>query len=358
MAVGRLRLMARPVRIDVVGGWYHVTARGNERRAIFYDDEDRRHFVELAGELAERFGLQVHAYVLMRNHYHLLVESSQANLSRAMQWVNVSYSVWFNRRHRRAGHLFQGRFKAIILDRDESALELSRYVHLNPVRVGRLGLDKAAQQRSHAALGGTPDAAMVARRIGELRRYRWSSYPAYAGLQPPPSWLECATVLALLGGRAGKGQRTAYRRFVEEAVREGLVPSPWERLQAGVVLGGNGFVGRLRTRLRGNDKEQSGLRHLKGRPTWEQAVRVVERLKGEKWESFRDRHGDSGRDLALYLGRKRCGLKLAELASRSGGIDYVSVATAVRRFARRAAKDSKRAHLISQACEQLNNEKM
>ena len=350
--------MARPVRIDVVGGWYHVTARGNERRPIFYKDEDRRHFVELVGELAAQFGLRVHAYVLMQNHYHLLVETPQANLSRAMQWVNVSYSVWFNRRHRRVGHLFQGRFKAIILDRDESALELSRYVHLNPVRVERLGLDKAAQHRSRAALGGTPDAGMVARRIGELRRHQWSSYPAYAGFQPPPPWLECATVLGLLGGRAGKGQRTAYRRYVEEAVSEGLAPSPWERLQAGVVLGGTAFVGRLRARLQGNDKEQSGLRRLKGHPTWEQAVRVVERLKGEKWESFRDRHGDSGRDLALYLGRKRCGLKLADLATRSGGIDYVTVATAVRRFAHRAAKDPKHAWLIRHACEQLNNEKM
>jgi len=113
---------------------------------------------------------------LMNNHYHLLVETSQANLSRAMQWVNVSYSVWVNRRHRRMGHLFQGRFKAIILDRDESALELSRYVHLNPVRLARLGLDKAGQQRSRAGLRGKPDAVAVARRIAELRRYRWSSY--------------------------------------------------------------------------------------------------------------------------------------------------------------------------------------
>ncbi|HUJ71514.1 MAG TPA: transposase [Verrucomicrobiae bacterium] len=348
--------MARPVRIDVAGGWYHVTARGNERRAVFYEDADRRHFIELLGELAERFGLRVHAYVLMPNHYHLLVETPQANLSRAMQWANVSYSVWFNRRHQRVGHLFQGRFKAIILDRDESALELSRYLHLNPVRVKRLGLDKVAHQRSRTALAAPPDAGTVAKRMSQLRRYPWSSYRAYAGFQPPPSWLRTGTVLGLHGGHPGKAQRVAYRQYVESAAREGLVPSPWERLQAGVVLGGTAFVGRLRTRLRGNDREQSGLRHLKARPTWEQAVRVVERLKGEKWDTFCDRHGDSGRDLALYLGRKRCGLTLRELAIRSSGIDYVSVATAVRRFAHRAAKDPKQARLISHACNQLNNE--
>ncbi|HVM60546.1 MAG TPA: transposase, partial [Verrucomicrobiae bacterium] len=102
--------MARPLRVDVPGGWYHVTARGNERRAIFRDDEDRRRFLERVAQVTERCGVIVHAYVLMDNHYHLLVETPQANLSAAMQWLGVSYTVGFNRRHRRVGHLFQGRF--------------------------------------------------------------------------------------------------------------------------------------------------------------------------------------------------------------------------------------------------------
>ena len=103
-------------------GWYHVTARGNERRAIFRDDRDRTRFVELLGELTERFGVRVHAYVLMDNHYHLLVSTPQGNLSAAMQWLGVSYSVWFNRRHGRAGHLFQGRFKAVVLEGGAAAM--------------------------------------------------------------------------------------------------------------------------------------------------------------------------------------------------------------------------------------------
>src|SRR5215471_4310222 len=99
--------MARPLRIERPGGRYHVTARGNERKAIYRNDTDRAHFLEVLAETVERFGIRIHAYVLMDNHYHLLVETPEANLSRAMQWLNVSYSMWFKRRHRRAGHLFQ-----------------------------------------------------------------------------------------------------------------------------------------------------------------------------------------------------------------------------------------------------------
>ena len=108
--------MARAPRIQRPGARYHMTAHGSERRAIYRDESDRAHFLELLGELTERFGLRVHAYVLMDNHFHLLVETPEANLSRAMQWLNVSYSVWLNRRHDRVGRMFQGRFKAVLVE--------------------------------------------------------------------------------------------------------------------------------------------------------------------------------------------------------------------------------------------------
>ena len=110
------RGMARPLRIDHAGGWYHVTGRGNERRAIYRADRDRLHFLELLGEMVARFRLRCHAFVLMENHYHLLLELTEPNLSRALQWLNLSYSLWFNRRHDRSGHLFQGRFKSIVVE--------------------------------------------------------------------------------------------------------------------------------------------------------------------------------------------------------------------------------------------------
>jgi putative transposase len=146
--------MARAVRIERAGGWYHVTARGNERRAIYRDPRDRQHFCAVLAETVGTFRLVLHVFVLMDNHYHLLVETPEPNLSRAMQWLNVSYSVWFNRRHGRSGHLFQGRYKAIVVDPVGWGLELSRYVHLNPVRVGRLGLDKRVRRQTESGSGG------------------------------------------------------------------------------------------------------------------------------------------------------------------------------------------------------------
>src|SRR5687768_14349868 len=152
--------MARALRVEFPGAWYHVTARGNERRLIFRGERDRRHFLDLLGECCGRFNLRLHAYVLMPNHYHLIVETPGAALSRAMQWLNVSYAVWYNRRHRRCGHLFQGRFKAILLDRERWGGALSRYVHLNPIRVAQLGLGKKDQAARRLGLsrGGTQSA--------------------------------------------------------------------------------------------------------------------------------------------------------------------------------------------------------
>jgi putative transposase len=140
--------MAPPLRIERPGGRYHLTARGNERKRIFRDDSDRFHFLELLSEMTQRFGTKPHAYVLMDNHFHLLLETPEVNLSRAMQWLLVGYSIWFNRRHARAGHLFQGRFKGIIVEDDAGWQKVARYVHLNPVRVAGLQLNVGSEQGS------------------------------------------------------------------------------------------------------------------------------------------------------------------------------------------------------------------
>jgi REP element-mobilizing transposase RayT len=324
--------MARPIRIERVGGWYHITARGNERRAIYRDNRDRQHFCELLGEMVSQLNLVLHAFVLMDNHYHLLVELREANLSRAAQWLNVSYSLWFNRRHGRCGHLFQGRFKSVIVDSKQWGLGLSRYIHLNPVRTGKLGLSKPEQQRMRAGASGAPEAAVVRKRTSQLRRYRWSSYRAYIGLAKAPEWLECQTVLKLGGGRKGEERRN-YREYVEAALREGLAKSPWEELKEQVVLGSQEFVSGLKEHLTGDEREQRGARRLREqRPDLARVIRCVEEVKGQKWEKFRDRHGDNGRDLVLYLGRKVCGLKLKDLAQSVEAKEYATVAMAVKRF--------------------------
>ncbi len=236
--------------------------------------------------------------------------------------------------------------------------EVSRYVHLNPVRVRALGLDKAAQARQRVGLASAPDRAQVAERLRRLREYRWSSYRAYGGLEPAPEWLAARPVLALLGGqRAGESVRR-YRAYVEEAVRDGLAESPWERLQAQAVLGGPQFVKRMRPMMRGNAQEQPALRQLRARPTWEAVVRALEVERGEGWETFRDRYGDWGRDAALYLARRHCGLRLQELGRLAGGIDYRSVGGAVHQFAGRLRRDPDLAAALRRLETQIKNQEM
>ena len=336
--------MARPLRVDVRGGWYHVTARGNERKAVFRDDEDRRRFLERMEELVERFALAIHGYVLMDNHYHLLLETPQANLSAAMQWLGVSYTAAFNHRHRRVGHLFQGRFRAVLVD-EAAVAEVSRYVHLNPVRVRELGLDKTAQQRLRTGVGPKPDANLVRQRLQRLRQYPWSSYRAYTGATRHPSWLTTQPVTQMLGKPArSEPPAAAYRRFVETPLREGLLESPWERLEAGMLLGPADFVRRWRGRVTGDAREQPQFNRLRPRPALTDVVRAVERIKGEPWEQFRDRYGDWGRDMVVYVARRHGGLRLRELANAMGGLDYGSAAMASKRFGQRLLTDRSLRH--------------
>jgi hypothetical protein len=304
--------------------------------------------------MVERFGVVLHAYQLMDNHYHLIVELTEKNLSRAGQWLNVSYSSWFNRRHRRSGHLFQGRFKSVVVDPAEWGLELSRYVHLNPVRVRALGLSKAEQRQMRAGASEAPDASLVKERIRRMQRNQWGSYRAYAGLGKKPEWLTCEVILEMLGGKPSDRQKN-YREYVERALREGMPKSPWEQLQEQVVLGGKEFLEKLRRHVKGNAREQRGAARLaRARPKLGEMIAAMEKLKGQSWPEFRDRHADSGRDLVLYVGQRACGLKLRELAAAAGMTEYSAASIAIRRFERRLKRSNTDRELLKQLCQMLN----
>jgi REP element-mobilizing transposase RayT len=340
--------------VDRPGLWYHLTARGNEQRVTFRDDPDREHFLELLAEWAERFRLRLYAYVLMPNHYHLMAETTEANLSGAMQWLNVSYTMWFNRRHQRVGHLFQGRFKSVIVEPETWALGLSRYIHLNPVRLRRLGLDKAAQRSQRRGWSEKPSPEVVQQRLKLLRSYRWSSYRAYAGYAKTPDWLCCGTVLSFGGGRPEQRARE-YRHYVEQAVCEGYAERPWEGLVGRAVLGSRDFIEELTKRARGTRAEPFTEKRLASRPTFRQVVAVVEKLKDAPWDAFRDQHKDWGRDLAVYLGRRRTGLTLGALARAIGAASAGTVSVAARRFTRRLETDRRLRALAEQAESDLSN---
>jgi putative transposase len=341
--------MARPLRIDIKDGFYHVVARGLERRRIFGDDADRLRWQDRLSELPSRFGVVVHAYAQMQNHYHLLLETPRANLSQAVQWLNVSYSVWFNRRHQRVGPVLAGRFKAKLVEADDAVLEVSRYIHLNVVRTQAYGLGKAAQPGRRQGIGAAPTAAEVQERLRALRRYRWSSYRSYVGRGVCPGWLECRRVWELVGGRRREERREHYRQYVEQVVREGLPEDRWQQMERAVVIGGAEFVKRMRKLVQGQPVEQPEVRWFGGRRDFTSVKRIVEQIKGEKWESFADRYGDWGRDLGIWLGRRHGAMRLKELAREAGLGNYRSIGTVVKHFERRLSEDQKMRKAADQA---------
>ena len=210
--------MARPLRIEFSGALYHVTSRGDRREAIFEDDEDRLIFLHALAEVVERFHWLCHAYCLMSNHYHLLVETPDGNLSKGMRHLNGVYTQATNRRHTRTGHLFQGRFKAILVDKDPYLLELTRYVVLNPVRAG------------------------IVRRV---ENWPWSSYRAMIGKAPAPTWLATDGILALFAKRRTTAQQR-YREFVKQGIKSASI---WEELQQQIYLGDEKFIKRMQRKV-------------------------------------------------------------------------------------------------------------
>ncbi|MCH8543028.1 MAG: transposase [Alcanivorax sp.] len=203
--------MARPLRIEFAGALYHVTARGNAQADIYADTTDRHRFLSTLNDVCEQYHWHCHAWCLMDNHYHLLVETGSATLSSGMRQLNGIYSQYFNRRHQRVGHLFQGRYKAILVEKESYLLELARYIVLNPVRAGM---------------------------VREPGGWRWSSYRATAGLAPPHPCLTRDWILACFGSRFGEAVRR-YQQFVGDGRNQ---PAPWTQLKNQIYLGSDAFV--------------------------------------------------------------------------------------------------------------------
>jgi len=286
--------MSRPLRIQYAGAIYHLTSRGNAHADIFLDDTDREIFLAALAVVVERFSWRVYAYCLMGNHYHLLAETPQPNLSRGMRWLNGVYTQRFNRRHERAGHIFQGRFKAILVERDSYPLELARYIVLNPVRAGATR---------------APDA------------WRWSSYRATAGEAAVPTWLNVGWIL----DQFGDGRAAAWRRY-REFVAAGLDrPPPWRNLRGQVFLGTEAFVQALAPRLAQSQDatETPRSQRLVHRPA---LASLLPRSSGnDRFE----------RNAAIRDAHLRHAYTLAEIA-REAGLSYATVS----RIANQATRES------------------
>lgn len=268
----KLAGMARPLRIEFAGALYHITSRGDGREDIYLHDEDRELWLGVFGEVCKRYNWVCHAYCLMSNHYHLLIETPESNLSVGMRQLNGVYTQRFNRRHNRVGHVFQGRFKGILVDKESYLKELARYIVLNPVR---------------------------ARMVRKAEQWRWSSYRATAGLELAKPWLNAEW---LLGGFA-KRRKTAcerYRRFVEEGRGQ---PSPWEQLKNQVFLGSDAFVEEMQ-KLLDTDKVLDEVPSSQKRPVskplgyYEEVTRTRNEAILEAWRSG----GYKMKQIADYFG--------------------------------------------------------
>ena len=333
--------MARYLRCNVRDGWYHITTRGVGRREIFGDDRDREHFVKLLGELVGRYDVILHAYVLMENHYHLLIETPYGNASRALQWLNVSYAAWYNARHRRNGQLFQGRYKSIPIQGDGSwALTCSIYLHLNPVRIRALGLGKEARAAEKAGvMTKPPEQELIQHRLDVLRGHRWSSYPAYAGYALAPEWLTRATLWQRVS-KEPKESAAAYRAGIEDYLKQGIEESAARRLSQALAIGSAAFVEKLRQRLTGNVGTRTNARSWRRLLPFTEVAQAVETVRGAKWAEFVERRGDWGRDLALYVGRMHGGMTLQELATHAN-MNLDTVQSCVIRVRNRLKKQKK-----------------
>lgn len=298
--------MTRPLRIEYPCAFYHVTSRGNEQKEIFKSDKDKEKFISYLESANIRYDAAIHAYCLMSNHYHLLIETPSGNLSQIMRHINGAYTTYFNIKRKRAGHLLQGRYKAILVDADEYAQELSRYIHLNPVRAG---------------ITEKPE------------EYAWSSYKYYVAKGKKPEWLRIEFILRYFGEKEAAAQRK-YRLFVDSVIgRE--YENPLVETVASTILGRTDFVKEITQKyLSGKQKDRNlpALRQLSRRPTTEKIIDTVKSVivDDEKLS----------KTASIHFCHRYSGATLKEIGTRFG-IGESAVSQASRRFAIRAANDSK-----------------
>ena len=280
--------MARQLRVEFEGALYHVTARGNARQAIYTDDHDRARFVDLLAREVAQQHWRCYAYCLMDNHYHLLLETPEPNLSQGMRRLNGVYTQTFNRRHGRVGHVLQGRFKSVLVDKESYLMELCRYIVLNPVR---------------------------AKAVANLDAWPWSSYPATAGMRLAPAWLAVPDILRLFAWSDQEAQR-AYRQFVRDGMGQ---PSPWAQVRGQIFLGDEAFLERMERLVRG--QRLANVPVVQTQPTRltpQEVLARVGNVYGVTVLSLLSRSHQEAYQCAVWLLRRAANEPLREVARRFG----------------------------------------
>ena len=296
--------MARPLRIEFSGAFYHVTSRGNEEKEVFKSQKDREKFLDYLATASSRYGAVIHAFCLMGNHYHLLLETPDGNLSQIMRHINGAYTTYFNSRRKRAGHLFQGRYKAVLVEAEAYATELTRYIHLNPVRAG---------------ITVCPET------------YPWSSYRGYIGQTATPKWLRTGFILDTFALDREQAQKK-YQQFVEDLLLTDY-ESPLKRTVASTLLGSAAFIAGITEQhlvTRRADQQLPALKKLVGVPALDAIIAGVGRAVAPD--------ADLTKKLSLYFCHRYSGANLREIGERFEMSDS-AVCQVSRRILLRAQQD-------------------
>jgi len=298
--------MARPLRIEFSGAFYHVTSRGNEEKEVFKSQKDREKFLDYLATASSRYGAVIHAFCLMGNHYHLLLETPDGNLSQIMRHINGAYTTYFNSRRKRAGHLFQGRYKAVLVEAEAYATELTRYIHLNPVRAG---------------ITVCPET------------YPWSSYRGYIGQTATPKWLRTGFILDTFALDREQAQKK-YQQFVEDLLLTDY-ESPLKRTVASTLLGSAAFIAGITEQhlvTRRADQQLPALKKLVGVPALDAIIAGVGRAVAPD--------ADLTKKLSLYFCHRYSGANLREIGERFEMSDS-AVCQVSRRILLRAQQDER-----------------
>ena len=305
--------MARPLRIEYPGAFYHVTSRGNEKKDIFKSRRDREKFISYIQSSVERYGAVIHAYCLMTNHYHMLLETPRGNLSEIMQHINGAYTTYFNVKRKRTGHLFHGRYKAILVEADEYALELSRYIHLNPVRAGM---------------------------VSEPQEHEWTSYKYYVGMASGLEWLQTDFILGYFGVNRIESSGK-YKQYVEDLLQTEY-ESPLNSAVASTMLGSPEFIAEISERhVAGKQPDRSvpAVRELRGLHSLDEIVHTADDiLIGQE---------KLAKKVSIYFCHRYSGAKLKEIGEKFG-IGDGAITQASKRLLLQAEKDQNVRRAIEQ----------
>lgn len=310
--------MARPLRIQYPGAVYHVTCRGNERKEIFRDDQDRREFLDILAQSANIYSIKIYSYVLMNNHFHLLLETPLGNLGEFMRHFNITYTSYFNRKYWRAGHLYQGRYKSILVDKDEYLSVLSRYIYLNPVQTKKMKASTEEERSAH------------------LLSYQWSSLAGHLKEKDKKGFVDYGMVLGEYGGDNPKG-REAYKKRILDDLSTGLAVT--DKIIGQSVMGSDEFINWIKESfMKGKkDRESPSTRAIQRHGAKHDVLKAIEKETGKTFEEIKRERGVL-RQLAMDILYRIGGLKGVEIGEMFE-VDYSTVSVGRKRLRGRMQRD-------------------